>query len=46
MRPAAIGCAFLIPGNYRVTVSLDGFSKFISDNIEVHVADLLTVDAS
>jgi len=38
--------AFLIPGNYRVTVFLDGFSKFISDNIEVHVADLLTVDAS
>jgi len=36
---------FLIPGNYRVTVTLDGFSKFISDNIEVHVADLLTVDA-
>jgi hypothetical protein len=37
---------FLIPGTYRVTVSLEGFSKFISDNIEVHVADLLTVDAT
>ena len=37
---------FLIPGNYTVTVSLTGFSKFVSDNIEVHVADLLTVDAT
>jgi len=37
---------FLNPGAYRVTVSLEGFSKYISDNIEVHVADLLTVDAS
>jgi hypothetical protein len=37
---------FLIPGTYTVTVSLTGFSKFVSDNIEVHVADLLTVDAS
>ncbi len=37
---------FLIPGTYRVTVSLEGFSKFISDRIEVHVADLLTVDAA
>ncbi len=37
---------FLIPGNYTVTVTLTGFSKFVSDNIEVHVADLLTVDAS
>jgi hypothetical protein len=36
---------FLIPGNYRVTVMLEGFSKFVSDTIEVHVADLLTVDA-
>ena len=36
---------FLIPGTYRVTVSLSGFSKFVSDRIEVHVADLLTVDA-
>lgn len=38
--------SFLIPGTYRVTVTLDGFSKFISDNIEVHVADVLTVDAT
>ena len=37
---------FLIPGTYTVTVSLEGFSKFISDKIEVHVADLLTVDAT
>jgi hypothetical protein len=37
---------FLIPGTYRVTVSLEGLSKFISDRIEVHVADLLTVDAA
>src|SRR5512132_2761269 len=36
---------FLNPGTYRVTVSLAGFSKFVSDKIEVHVADLLTVDA-
>ncbi len=38
--------SFLNPGIYRVTVSLEGFSKYISDKIEVHVADLLTVDAS
>ncbi len=37
---------FLIPGSYTVTVSLVGFSRFVSDRIEVHVADLLTVDAS
>lgn len=37
---------FLIPGKYRVTISLEGFSKFQSDDIEVHVADLLTVDAT
>jgi Carboxypeptidase regulatory-like domain len=37
---------FLIPGTYTVTVSLTGFSKFVSDNIEVHVADVLTVDAT
>jgi hypothetical protein len=37
---------FLNPGNYRVTVSLAGFGRFISDNIELHVADLLTVDAT
>ena len=33
---------FLIPGNYRVTVILEGFSKFVSDTFGVHVADLLT----
>ena len=38
--------AFLNPGNYRVTVSLTGFGKFVSDNIELHVSDLLTVDAT
>ena len=43
---AAIASPFLNPGTYRVTVSLTGFSKFISDNIELHVADLLTVDAT
>ena len=37
---------FLIPGSYTVTVSLVGFSRFVSNRIEVHVADLLTVDAS
>ncbi len=37
---------FLIPGNYTVTVSLTGFAKFVSDTIEVHVADLLTIDAT
>ena len=37
---------FLIPGLYRVTVGLEGFSSFISDRIELHVADLLTVDAT
>ena len=37
---------FLIPGNYTVTVMLTGFSKFVSEPIEVHVADLLTVDAT
>ncbi len=36
----------LNPGNYRVTVSLSGFSKFVSDQIELHVADVLTVDAT
>ncbi|HMF61532.1 MAG TPA: carboxypeptidase-like regulatory domain-containing protein, partial [Vicinamibacterales bacterium] len=38
--------AFLNPGIYRVTVSLTGFGKFISDKIELHVADVLTVDAT
>jgi hypothetical protein len=37
---------FLNPGVYRVTVSLQGFGKFISDKIEVHVADVLAVDAT
>lgn len=34
------------PRSYTVTVALDGFSRFVSNRIEVHVADLLTVDAS
>jgi hypothetical protein len=38
--------AFLNPGTYSVTVSLAGFSKFVSDKVEVHVADLLTVVAT
>ncbi len=38
--------AFLIPGQYTVTVSLAGFSRFVSNTIEVHVADVLTVDAA
>jgi hypothetical protein len=37
---------FLIPGKYRVTVALEGFSKFLSEDIDVHVADVLTVDAT
>ena len=37
---------FLIPGTYRVTVSLQGFSTFINDGIELHVADVLAVDAT
>src|SRR5688500_10442826 len=37
---------FLIPGVYRITVALEGFSKFVSDGIELHVDDVLTVDAS
>jgi hypothetical protein len=37
---------FLIPGTYRVTVSLEGFSRFVSEDFRVHVADLLTVDAT
>ena len=32
---------FLNPGTYRVTVTLDGFSKFVSQNIELHVAEVL-----
>ena len=37
---------FLIPGVYRLTVSLQGFSTYINDRIELHVADVLTVDAT
>jgi hypothetical protein len=37
---------FLNPGTYRVTVSLDGFSKFVSQNIQLHVAEVLAVDAT
>ena len=37
---------FLIPGPYTVTISLAGFGRFVSNRIEVHVADLLTVDAA
>ena len=37
---------FLNPGTYRVTVTLDGFSKFVSQNIRLHVAEVLTVDAT
>ena len=37
---------FLIPGVYRLTASLQGFKTFINDRIELHVADVLTVDAT
>jgi hypothetical protein len=37
---------FLNPGAYRVTVTLEGFSKFVSQQIDLHVADTLTVDAT
>ena len=37
---------FLIPGTYRVTVSLEGFSRFVSQDTRLHVADALTVDAT
>ncbi len=37
---------FLIPGTYRVTVTLDGFSKFVSQDVRLHVADVLTIDAT
>jgi hypothetical protein len=37
---------FLIPGAYQVTVTLEGFSKFVSQKVELHVADVLTVDAT
>src|SRR5215203_1110183 len=37
---------FLNPGTYRVTVSLSGFSKYVSRNIDLHVAEVLGVDAT
>jgi Carboxypeptidase regulatory-like domain len=37
---------FLIPGTYSVTVTLEGFSKFVSQKVELHVADALNVDAT
>ena len=37
---------FLNPGPYRVTVTLDGFSKFMSQEMRLHVADTLTVDVT
>ena len=37
---------FLNPGTYRISVMLDGFSKFVSQNIQLHVAEVLTVDAT
>jgi hypothetical protein len=37
---------FLNPGTYRVTVTLDGFSKFVSQSIELHVAEVLNLDAT
>jgi hypothetical protein len=37
---------FLNPGTYLITVTLEGFSKFVSQQVELHVADILTVDAS
>ncbi|HEY8551747.1 MAG TPA: TonB-dependent receptor [Vicinamibacterales bacterium] len=37
---------FLIPGTYQVNVTLDGFSPFRSEEIELHVADVLTVDVT
>jgi hypothetical protein len=37
---------FLIPGTYRITVTLQGFSKFVSQNVDVHVAEVLVVDAT
>jgi hypothetical protein len=37
---------FLNPGTYQVMVTMDGFSKFVSDHIPVQVAAVLTVDAT
>ena len=36
--------AFLIPGNYGVTVEVPGFKRFVSDAIEVRVNDRLEVN--
>ncbi len=36
---------FLIPGTYRVDAVLDGFAPFRSQEIRLHVASVLTVDA-
>ena len=36
----------LNPGVYQVTVTLEGFSKFVSQKIELHVAETLTLDAT
>jgi hypothetical protein len=37
---------FLNPGSYRVTVTLSGFNKYVSQNVELHVAEILNVDAT
>jgi hypothetical protein len=37
---------FLIPGPYQVSVTLEGFSRFLSEEVRLHVADVLTVDAT
>jgi hypothetical protein len=37
---------FLIPGVYQVTVTLEGFNKFVSQKVQLHVADMLNVDAT
>jgi hypothetical protein len=36
----------LIPGNYRVTVSKEGFKNVIKDGIELHVEDLVSLNFS
>ncbi|MBO0719903.1 MAG: TonB-dependent receptor [Blastocatellia bacterium] len=35
---------FLIPGAYRVTAELNGFKKFIRDNVEVRVAETVELN--
>jgi hypothetical protein len=37
---------FLNPGSYRVTVTLSGFNKYVSQNVDLHVAEILNVDAT